>query len=314
MDVKVICSFILGATVLAMYFCLRLISYQVIEESQDVLVCKLRPTISWAIATFFGGIAVIFIVVGLYVPQVTVLECDRFAPSLGYDRLANKAQSQNIEPDCKLTEIGWRGQELNRVFIHRVQEAKLETKVSNYSKNGSLDRYGVTLVNDDGSFPLTKVFDYQSISDRPKFFKSIEEISSFIHDPLAEHLSLLQDDRDLVPVAIGLTFLLTSLAVLFLSLSPYITFMCDRQSNMATLARHNLFRHKVSTYQISDIASVEVQETSDIESTQYRVIIVLQSGEKVPLTYWFTSGWQEKYSIAHKIQKFLQLKPQMDKS
>lgn len=304
MDVKVICSFILGATVLAMYFCLRLISYQVIEESQDVLVCKLRPTISWAIATLCGGLIILFTFAGLTYPHINFLKCSHIF----------NERAARLETNCKLIKIGWQGEEVETTLIPKVKAAILETKLSKYGRDGSLNRYRVSLTDDEDSFPLKETYEYKLTSDHPKFFNYVEEINAFIDNPLADNLSLQQDDSDLVYVGIGMIIFTVLVAASILAFSPYITFTCDRQSNMATLARHNLFRHKVSIYQISDIASVEVQETSDIESTQYRVIIVLQSGEKVPFTYWFTSGWQEKYSIAHKIQKFLQLKPQMDKS
>jgi hypothetical protein len=67
----------------------------------------------------------------------------------------------------------------------------------------------------------------------------------------------------------------------------------------------NLFSKKIFDYKISNIVAVKVEDSSDIESTTYRLTLFLESGEKVPFTYSFTSGWKEKEQIADRLQNFL---------
>jgi hypothetical protein len=134
----------------------------------------------------------------------------------------------------------------------------------------------------------------------------VTQINSFIHKPFPKSIKIQRNEKELVYTSFGMTVFASLITLLTLAIAPYVNLSADLESNLLTLERRNLFCKRADDYQIADIAAVKVDETSDIESTQYRVVIRLKSGNEVPLTYCFTSGGPEKYAIAHKLQKFLQ--------
>lgn len=96
------------------------------------------------------------------------------------------------------------------------------------------------------------------------------------------------------------------LSFLIVAVSPYITCSFDQTLNLVLIERRSLFGKKVLEDKISNISAVEVEtESSDGELT-YRLTLMLASGRKLPLTYFFESNrWQEDEFIAHRIRRFL---------
>ena len=167
------------------------------------------------------------------------------------------------------------------------------------------DRYRVALVTDWGNIPFRKSYTYSSLPEYQHLLTVVSQINSFVAKPLQDSLIVEQDEKYVGYICFATGTFFSLITFLILAISPYITCSLEREFNLVTIERRNLFSKKTFDYKISDIVAVKVEEQSDIESATYRLTLLLTSGEKVPLTYGFTSGWKEKQQIANQLQNFL---------
>ncbi|WP_242058035.1 MULTISPECIES: hypothetical protein [Nostoc] len=66
-----------------------------------------------------------------------------------------------------------------------------------------------------------------------------------------------------------------------------------------------IFGKLVIQHKLDELVDVKVESTDGEESTVYRVVFILNSGEILPLTYLYSSGSASKYQIAKMIKIFL---------
>jgi hypothetical protein len=104
-----------------------------------------------------------------------------------------------------------------------------------------------------------------------------------------------------------LIFSLIGLAMLLLPSVNTITL--DRSVGTATLRSQNLLRNKVQEIPLREIANFEIQSSrsSSDSSTTFRIAVVKTSGERIPLSGMYSSGYNSKAKKARKLCEFLGL-------
>ncbi len=288
-------SGILALICLGMYLCFIAKSYKTLEETKNRLIFQIRPTLSWAIGVFFGAIAFLFILFVLLSSPTTILTC----------KYSTESSIDQYYPSCQLVAISWIGTEQNKTLISQLQAALLEAKLDTNKDSSLFDRYRILLIADKDNVPFRESYTYKSDPSYQNLVAIASQINSFIAHPLQNSLIIEQNEKDLGYVGWGICVFFSLITFLVLTVSPYVTCSFDRELNLVTIERRNLFGKKVLEDKISNIIAVKVEEQSDTESSTYRLTLMLASGEKLPLRYFFTSGWQEKQLFANQIQNFL---------
>jgi hypothetical protein len=259
------------------------------------LAFQIQPTLSWAIGVFFGSIAFLFILFILFFSPVTILTC-KYYPESYVDQ---------HYPSCQLVAISWIGTEQNKTLIPELQAALLEAKLDTNKDSSLFDRYRILLIADKNNVPFRENYTYKSDPSYQNLVAIASQINAFIAYPLQNSLIIDQNEKDLGYIGWGICAFFSLITFLVLTISSYVTCSFDRELNLVTVERQNLFGKKVLEEKISNIVAVKVEEQSDIESSTYRLTLILASGKKLPLRYFFTSGWQEKQLFANQIQNFL---------
>lgn len=283
---------------LGMFLCFIGKSCKILEETTNKLILQIQPTFSWAICIFFGGIALIAFLGTLIIPPITILECQHFPSELVSVR-------QNTS--CELLAVSWIGKEQNKKSISSLYEAFLESKLDINSKNELLNGYRITLVTEQGNIPLTTTYISRFEPEYQSLLTIVDRIDFFIEKSLEDSLTIQQDEKLLGYIGFVISGFFGLLVLLLIATAPCITFSCDREADSVTIERRNFFGKKTFQEKVSNITAVEVEEQNGEESTTYRINLLLKTGKHLPLTYFFTSGWQEKQQIANCLKKFLEI-------
>jgi hypothetical protein len=283
---------ILALICLGMYLCFVSKSYKILEETKNRLIFQIRPTLFWAIGVVFGSIAFLFILVIWFFSPITTLTCEYFT-SINKDY-----------PSCQLVAISWIGTEQNKTLIPELQAALLEAKLETDKDNSTFNRYRIVLIADKNNFLFREDYVYKSMPEYKNLSAIAGQINSFIAEPSQNYLIVEQNEKAFGYVGLGICTVFSLITFLVLTVFPYITCSFDKELNIVTIERSNLFGKKIFADRISNIIAVNVEE-SGTESDTYRLTLMLASGEKLPIRYFFTSGWQEKQFFANLIKKFL---------
>jgi hypothetical protein len=294
-DKSYIGSAIIALIGLGMYLCFISKRYKVLEETENKFIFQIRPTISWAIGVFFGSIAFLFILSTLFFPPVTILTCKYF-PESYVDRQY---------PSCQLVAISWIGTAQNKTLIPELQAALLVADSTTDINVSKFNLYRIVLIANENNIFFRENYVYKSTPEYKNLLTIASQINSFITKPLRNTLKVEQDGKIIGYAGFGICAFFSLITFLILTVSPYVTCSFERELEIVTIKRRNLFGNKVLEDKISNIVGVEV-ETRSGEDITFRLTLMLASGEKLPLTYFFTSeGWQEEQLFANRIQKFL---------
>jgi hypothetical protein len=100
--------------------------------------------------------------------------------------------------------------------------------------------------------------------------------------------------------------------LIFAAFGGVSTCVLDRERGTVTLKYRSLFRAKTQEYPLTDIASVEIgRSRKDSEGhSSFRVELALTSGERIPLTPYYSSGWNARHARAERLRAFLGLPSQ----
>ena len=80
----------------------------------------------------------------------------------------------------------------------------------------------------------------------------------------------------------------------------------DKVEQLITHNRISFGRQKVTQYSLNDIAGATVSSSRDSDGDlNYRIEFTTISGERIPMTSWYSSGYKRKYQAAALIQEFL---------
>lgn len=95
--------------------------------------------------------------------------------------------------------------------------------------------------------------------------------------------------------------------LIILVVAQHVTCSFDRSTAQFTLTRQGFLGTKRVQHPLHEIVAVRVQCDSSGKGRTYRVVVVLDSSEQVPLTSFFSSGERDKQAIAACIRTFLGL-------
>ena len=280
---------------LGMYLCFICKSYKILEETENKLIFQIRPTFFLAIGVFFGAISFLFILSVLFFSPVTILTC-KYSPLSSIDQ---------HYPSCRLVAISWIGTEQNKTLIPELQAALIEAKLDTDKDSSTFNRYRIVLIADKNNIPFREDYVYKSMPEYKHLLAIAGQINSFIAKPLQNYLIVEQNEKDFGYVGLGICAFFSLITFLLLTVFPYITCSFNKELNLITIERSNLFGKKIFVDKISNIIAVNVEEQSGTENDTYRLTLMLASGEKLPIRYFFTSGWQEKQLFANLIKEFL---------
>ena len=104
--------------------------------------------------------------------------------------------------------------------------------------------------------------------------------------------------RLLVPTAIAV-----GLGALIVWLSPVTTSTFNHRRGAYEVRRSGLFRSTVASGALAHISDVRVEEAST--ETTYRVVLVLRSGARVPLSAWWSNSRRRSNQVAARLAAFL---------
>ena len=79
----------------------------------------------------------------------------------------------------------------------------------------------------------------------------------------------------------------------------------DLDRRTVTLERTKIRGKTQQEFSFDDVHTVSVQTSSDVDSTTYSVVFVLNSGEVVPMTQYSSSGKESKDKLARSLIAFM---------
>jgi hypothetical protein len=84
-----------------------------------------------------------------------------------------------------------------------------------------------------------------------------------------------------------------------------VTCQLDLDRRMVTLERAQIWRKTRQEFSFDDVHTVSVQTSSDVDSTTYSVVFVLNSGDVIPLTQYSSSGKGGKDKMARNLIAYM---------
>lgn len=230
-----------------------------------------------------GGVfTTVGLAVGLTLGGETTLECDRTLPSA----------------QCQITSSSWIETHTQTLPVNQMLGAEVE---SSHSSDGGYT-YRVVMLTQEGRVPLTDVYS----SGMTHYSDQAKQINQFLQNPDQPHLRLRQDNRWW-----GLLFLVAfgggGLAILF-GFGKIVTCEFDKTLGQLMLTRQGLLGGpRQQQYSLRQIVGARVERSHGSDGDTFRSALVLQSGEGIPLTSYYSSGRAKEERTVACISTFLGL-------
>lgn len=249
---------------------------KIIRYDYQHIAIRSNPVGLWIMGLVFVGLAVIAV---LFIGDQSTLTCARSAGGQGDCSLAKKTV-------LKTTTIS--------IPLDQLLEARLAT-----SSDSEGDTYKVVLHTSNGDIPLTSY----SSSAYKSHQRTADQINAFISDASQPSLSVKKDSRMLVYI-LGAVF--AGIGLLTLLLTGQITVDLDRSKGLATLKRRSLITSSNEEILLGDLVGADVETSHSHDGNTFRVALLQRSGQRTPLTGYYSSGYKGKQKLAEEINNFLQ--------
>jgi hypothetical protein len=246
---------------------------KVIQENESQMTLRARPWSLWILGAFFTGFGLFMVVSG----SDNTLSCRR---------------DNTAPPSCELSK--------KSLFSSQQQILPLEnierTTVQAYRRRNRRS-YSLGLV--------TKTGVIDPIEARLTSEKTVEDFQQFFKDTEKQNLFIKNDGR-FTGYAFAVMFIPLGLLVAF---AYSLTTVChiDKNSGQLTLLNYGLRSKSQAEYNINDIQLITLQALVSNNHKRYRLILLMESGELLPLTPNFTAGLQEQEKTATRLSNFLNL-------
>jgi len=224
----------------------------------------------------FGAV---FASAGLFITftgKTTILTCNRTESTFG---------------SCKLIESGVLSSQAEVIPLNILQGAKVKEL-----DGGDSSTYQVIILTRNSEVP------FASYSSSDEGQAIVSHINQFLKTPEETSLTQQKDDR-LQMLLIGGSVFTCGLVTLMARL---VTCVFDKTLNTLIVKRQGFLGTEIIEYRLSEIKDVLVEET-DSEGRTYRISIMLVSGDRLPLTSYYSSGKENKQKIASCIKSFLNI-------
>lgn len=256
----------------------------VIQETPTNLILRLRPWSSWCFGATFALVGVVITVWG---GQLYTFRCDR---------------TESTPPVCERLSDGLLGTTEQIIPIDTIQGTRIDTFI-----DAEGTTYQLYLLTDEGDIAVIPM----TTSNYGNLQQLASQIDEFLNDPQATTL-LIQEDYRGMGIVFGGLFVIAGLAfaVIFGSV---ITCSIDKSLGTFVLQSNRLVHRSRKEYALRDLYGVTVEfHRTNRGGRTYRVALVMQSGDRVPLTAYYSSGLNKKQQTADRICAFLNLKSIQD--
>ncbi|WP_008310569.1 tetratricopeptide repeat protein [Leptolyngbya sp. PCC 6406] len=253
---------------------------KVVQETSSHLTLQLRPWFLWLLGSIFG---VAGLLPSLFLGSQSLL-CDRNPPP----------------GQCELTQTTLLRKQSQTWPLAELQGA--EVNVSSGS-DGS-PTYQVILRTREDSIPLSSY----SSSGEERHRQQAADINQFLQDSAQPQLLIQHNDAWFGLLFVGI---FTGVAlVIILVFGQIVTVDLDKLANQFTLTQRGVLGVKRIEHPLRAIVSTRIESSRNSKgSTTYRLSLVLNSGEVIPLTPYYSSGYDEKQRTGERISTFLGLAP-----
>jgi len=222
--------------------------------------------------------SIIFIVVAgamlLIFGKKVTLNCNRSLPPAGSCTLETTSFIDRRNMDFSLGEL---------------QQAVIDVSASSDG-----DTYRVVLVTAHGEIPFTDYFS-SGYSGKQEL---ADEINNYLRSTSQQSLSVKSDDRLIMSILAGVFGGAGGLMLLF---SGVTTIDLDRSTGLMTVTKRRLIGSGSDEYLIGDFTGAEIEGSS---KGNYRVVLRLRDGRSIPLTSYYSSGYDGKRKLADELQGF----------
>ncbi|OYD95310.1 hypothetical protein CDG76_10030 [Nostoc sp. 'Peltigera membranacea cyanobiont' 210A] len=271
------------------------------EQTQNKLNFTIQPKLLRFIGLFIGQAGIIYLYATFVIITVTQLNCDRVSQNI-------QASSVNKTSTiiCQLREFDFFRQQKSQKQITGLIGTRLEKQTKTDKEGKIIYEYQVQLLTNTESIPFRRAAYTDYSSEEAEFI--ILKIKNFLAQPLEKSLVVKQDDRFYGYVVIAITLFWFLLGLLLIALGSFINCNFDKQSSSLTLSRYRgfgKFGKAVFLYSLNEIVDIKVESSNSEDGFVYRVTLTLASGETVPLSGCYSSGFEEKQEIVKIIKNFL---------
>lgn len=286
-------------------------SFVISENTPNKLNFTIQPKILRFIGLFIGQMAVICIHFTLIATPITQLSCNYYTQNTSALNTDKNIKQQISPVICQLVEYDWLGHQKSQKQINGLLGATLEKQTKTNNNGNTFYIYRVQLLTNTESIAFTRVA-YRDKYSYKKLESIILSINNFLTQPLGKELILNQDDTLIGYLGVGMTIFISFSALLIIAAASFTNCNFDKEINSFTLSRYRWFGkfgQKVFQYSFNEIVNVKVeQSTTSEDDWVYRVTLVLESEDSLPLTPSYTSGFEEKQQIVNIIKSFIELK------
>jgi tetratricopeptide (TPR) repeat protein len=251
---------------------------KVIQENHSQMTLRLRPWFLWV----FGGI---FTSAGLLIALLA--SADSFTCR----------RDSNTPAICELSRTGLLGRKQQILPLEDIQG----TKVNHLRDSKGNSIYSLILLTNQGEISPINT----SLSNHETVYNWGEKIDGFLKDDQQQNLLIEYDDRWAIYIFSAL-FISTGIVV---GLCGKVVFCkMDKTLGILTLEKYSLIGNSQTEYNIRDIEGLTLQtSTGSKGSKTYRVALVMASGDYIPFTSYYSSGFNQHQQTVDIISKFLNL-------
>ncbi|WP_414516328.1 hypothetical protein [Nostoc sp. PCC 9305] len=282
---------------------------KVSEQTSTKLIFIIRPKVFLGVGIFFSQLFVLFLFATIVFTPITRLVCNRYPNNISTSNIDLSAGQNTLTVMCKLTKNNWLGREQSQTLVSELLEAKLETQIDTDGQ-AKYYKYNILLLNDRDSFPFSRA-GYPKLN-LEELQSIVLRINDFLKTPIEKNLEVMLDETFTGYISVMITVFCGILALLVASLGLFITCNFDKETNTVKLSRYRWFGtlgKTVFQYSLSEITDVKLERIdTSIGEYFFRVILVLESGDYLPLTPNYTSNYINGDSIVRVTKDFLELK------
>lgn len=276
------------------------------EQTQKKLNFTIQPKLLRFLVLFIGQIGVIFLCATFKIIPVTQLNCDRVLQNVHTSSISTDIEQKASSVICQLIEFDFLGHQKSQKQISGLIGTRLE-KQKKTDKDGKITyKYQVMLLTNTDIVPFRRETYSDYFQEKAEYI--ILTIKRFLAEPLERNLIVKQDDTLTVYTAIVISLFWFLLSLLLIAAGSFINCNFDKESNSLTLSRYRWFGKlgkAVFQYSLNEIVDIKVESSDSEDGFVYRVVFMLASGESVPLSGVYSSGFEEKQQIVKMIKNFL---------
>uniref|UniRef100_B8HVH2 Transmembrane protein n=1 Tax=Cyanothece sp. (strain PCC 7425 / ATCC 29141) TaxID=395961 RepID=B8HVH2_CYAP4 len=252
---------------------------KVIQQTSSELTLQTQPWVLW----IMGGV---FAIAGLVIPLLasqTTLACQRLEANQG---------------NCNLHKFSSLSTTTQTIALKDLRGARVDS----YRDSDGDRTYRVMLQLPDRERMFLSFSSYgaaTTLSDR---------INHFVQNPSIPTLQEGRDDRS-GALMFAPIFIVIGLGIAVF-LGQRVTCHFDRRSGYVRITKQGVLGSQTADYSLREVVDVQVEasRSSSSNGETFRVSLVLANGDRLPLTSYYSSGWNDKKETADQIKTFLQLR------